>query len=420
MNLAPVRLFIYSGNFIVLIQYLVISLQIDIQTLSNAIINQADLCVKCGMCSNQCPTYLIHHDENESPRGRVSLAQAIASKAIPDSDQVSAHIDSCLSCLRCEKICPSKVPFSLIMENTQQLIHHTDDYNKIINTISNLKYSQWKILGKIYRLTQLTGLLKLGSTLFFRKYRHYIIPSSKIKPVANHQEKIQLFTGCLSNFFDQRTQSSLINLLSACKVTTIIPPDQQCCGALAKHNHAYQISKQCQNNNQKSFSNEKPILFTATGCGAHLKKLKNTQKNSIFSTIEEAGQYLLNHKNFVSLEFASLKKTVLIHSPCSEKNDLKQSSSYQLINKIPDIKILQINEATPCCGAAGNNMIKNPAEARLIREYTENEIEKAQPDIIVSTNYPCAMHIAAGLREKGLDIEVMHPLSLLQEQLISR
>ena len=65
-------------------------------------------------------------------------------------------------------------------------------------------------------------------------------------------------------------------------------------------------------------------------------------------------------------------------------------------------------------------MIKHTEAAQQIRFYTEKEILNIKPQIIVSTNYPCAMHIAAGLKEKGLDIEVMHPLSLLARQLMTR
>jgi hypothetical protein len=38
-------------------------------------------------------------------------------------------------------------------------------------------------------------------------------------------------------------------------------------------------------------------------------------------------------------------------------------------------------------------------------------------DILVTTNIGCALHLAAGLREQGLNIEALHPVTLLMRQL---
>ena len=47
---------------------------------------QTDLCVKCGLCLPHCPTYLKTQDENESPRGRLSLIQGWARSEL-EADQ---------------------------------------------------------------------------------------------------------------------------------------------------------------------------------------------------------------------------------------------------------------------------------------------------------------------------------------------
>jgi len=304
------------------------------------------------------------------------------------------------------------------MDNSKQLLSQngTPAKAKLIAKIIKLNQTQWRRLAKTYRLASRSGLLFFGSLFFYRQFRDYLRPVAKSPENQSFKEQIQLFTGCLSHLFDQQTHYSLVSLLNACNVSVAIPKNQQCCGAIAKHSGMLKEADLCHTNNETAFDADKPILFSASGCGAHLKH----QKNSKLNTSIEAGEFLLSHKNFSNLQFTNLDKKILVHSPCSEKNDLKRCSTTQLLSHIPGISITNIPDSTPCCGAAGSYMLKQPKLAGQIRELTEEEILRHQPDIIVTTNFPCAMHIAAGLKQKGLDIEVMHPLSLLQKQLNTR
>ena len=55
-------------------------------------------CVHCGFCLPSCPTYALWGEEMGSPRGRIHLmAQAL--DGAPLTGPVTAHIDSCLSCM---------------------------------------------------------------------------------------------------------------------------------------------------------------------------------------------------------------------------------------------------------------------------------------------------------------------------------
>ncbi len=61
-------------------------------------LRDADLCVKCGLCLAHCPTYLNSHDEGDSPRGRIALAQGVASGRLPLTNRVHDHLSGCLVC----------------------------------------------------------------------------------------------------------------------------------------------------------------------------------------------------------------------------------------------------------------------------------------------------------------------------------
>src|SRR3546814_20170178 len=77
---------------------------------------KADLCVKCGLCLPHCPTYQETRNEADSPRGRIMLMQGLASGMIGHSDSLQSHLDGCLSCRSCERVCPATVPYGELID----------------------------------------------------------------------------------------------------------------------------------------------------------------------------------------------------------------------------------------------------------------------------------------------------------------
>ena len=70
-------------------------------------------------------------------------------------------------------------------------------------------------------------------------------------------------------------------------------------------------------------------------------------------------------------------------------------------------------ESTMCCGSAGiYNLLQPETSATLLARKLANA-GKTGAATIVSANPGCMMQIAAGLRQQGVDVEVIHIMSLL-------
>ena len=80
-------------------------------------------CVHCGLCLPKCPTYAELGDENDSPRGRIYLMQAIDSGRIAPSERIQHHLDLCLDCRACETVCPSGVQYGRLIESYRTKIN---------------------------------------------------------------------------------------------------------------------------------------------------------------------------------------------------------------------------------------------------------------------------------------------------------
>ncbi len=395
---------------------------------------ELDRCVMCGMCSQHCPTYQLTADENESPRGRIALIAALNSKQLDADAHLQTHLKHCTGCRACEAYCPSGVRFGTIMNEAKALLPNLPAPSMPSpQTIRWLRLYQRSGLQKI---TRASGLLKpLGLAQKENLLPH--IPDTPdwrsyypAKPGISHCGDIALFTGCIANIFDREALDASRRLLNALGYGVHVPPTQSCCGAMALHNGQADEATALSQQNLDAFSklDIQAIVHTASGCTAHLSEYSQQlpEEQGFVNKIKDISQFLNELEWPAHLSIAPLHKTVALHTPCSLQNVLRQADApRQLLQRIPKLEIVPLVQSTRCCGGAGQYMLEQADFARQLREQTLDALnhislmKKARQkiDTLVTSNLGCALHLAAGLRERGQAIVVTHPVALLAKQL---
>jgi glycolate oxidase iron-sulfur subunit len=395
------------------------------------LLSVADSCVKCGICAPHCPTYTHTQNENESPRGRIALIQAWAGGNLPITDNLLAHIDSCLLCRACEKACPAVVPYGKLIDDFRAEIHEesaTKTSVKIVKSVaenkrvqsfvkSGLRFYQSNHLQKTARFLRLPNLFGL-------KELDRLVPNVKAQePLKNYyaaqneaKGDVGLFVGCMGELFDFETVNAAIMVLTYVGFNVYLPKNQTCCGALALHDGDKAGASKLENQNELAFAAEnlQAIVTIASGCGVTLREY--SAKNFTVKVMD-ISHFLIQ----TDFDFSTLNPfvgNVRLHSPCSLKNGLKTDKSVlKLLQKIPDINISALPETTQCCGAAGSYSLRHDKMAQtLLNELLTTTLEKPTY-CLVSSNIGCALHIAAGLRERGEKIEVIHPIVAIYRSL---
>lgn len=406
------------------------------------LIKAADQCVMCGMCLPACPTYMKTRDEAESPRGRISLIQALLQGRLAPDSALRRHLDSCLTCRACERICPSGVPYGRIIDGAHALLRQQKPargwmLEQLLETTASPK--RLRLGAKMLQIARLSGTQKLvqrGLQSFspdaalwkefmpaeLPEIRHWQASYPAVGPMHG---KVALFTGCIANIVDQQTLRDAVTLLTRCGYEVDVPSAQVCCGAL--HHHAGDLTRAqrlaAQNLSAFDISDVDAIIFTASGCGAHLTEYgehgdAGTRAAEFSGRCREISQFLLECGGLERLAFKPLSGRVAVHEPCTQRNVLKQCATpYRLLEHIPQIDLRPLPGNQFCCGAAGSYMLEHPEMARSLREDKLKAISKIGTQILASSNIGCILHIAAGLRQQGQSVEVMHPVSVLARQL---
>ena len=397
-------------------------------------LSATDRCVKCGLCLPHCPTFKLSGIEADSPRGRISLMQAMDSPDVSWSPGLFRYLDRCLECRACEAMCPSKVPFGQLMDTARTRMEAqrqrslSGRWLRAAGLAMLTSPARLKLLGLALRLYRRLGLQPLitrlpGSPLGLRRLNR-LLPAGHNAAVptpnaAKTSGTVDLFRGCIASLVDAHTLAAAQRLLQQLGYRVNVPARQGCCGALHQHNGDPRTAARLAASNRTAFGDSNnPILVTASGCAAQLLEYATLYgETGVSQRVSDILHFLLAHER-TALQFAPLPQTVAVHIPCSHRNVLRQGQDIlAILDWIPALRPLALNPQGGCCGAAGSYLLSQPEVADQLRDDMLEPLAASGTRLLVTSNIGCSMHLQAGLKEKGLDIEVVHPVVLLARQL---
>ena len=386
----------------------------------------ADQCVKCGLCLPHCPTYHVGRSEAESPRGRIAFAQALAMGRIEATPTLSTHLDQCLACLHCERVCPSKVRYGELIVATRALLRGParPRWSPIGFLAVHLRWlraalrlANAPIIGHILRSRAAQALLRpLRLDRLLRELpRLPIVDRSATRQIASPRGRVGLFLGCVAAATDRDVHAGAARLLRALGYEVVLPGDQGCCGALALHAGDIGGADRLGAKLRDAFAGVDTVLVSASGCFG-------TLRDHVFARgaprVREIHEFLDADAQVSKLRFRPLPARAALHTPCTQRNVARSHNAIaRLLGRIPQLEIAPLPEQPGCCGAAGDYFLKHAPIADALRAEKVEQTRVLGSDLLVTSNVGCRIFLDNGMRQTGQTIPVTHPVVLLAQQL---
>jgi len=109
-------------------------------------------------------------------------------------------------------------------------------------------------------------------------------------------------------------------------------------------------------------------------------------------------------------------QVVTYHESCHLAHGQKITSQpRQLLNLIPNLKLVELPESTWCCGSAGIYNIVQPEMANQLLERKLKHIESTGASIVANGNPGCLLQLINGAKLRSMNLRVAHPVTLLAE-----
>jgi glycolate oxidase iron-sulfur subunit len=369
-------------------------------------------CVACGLCLPHCPTYRLTGEESASPRGRIAAMREVAEGRSPVDDTFASFMDRCLSCRACEDVCPSHVPFGRMMEAAREQIEPL--------RTRRARAARWLGLEVALPRRKLlwiaAALQPLARPFLPPRVRAVVPPPSALfhrlpaltPAVGDERGTVAMLSGCVQDRWFREVNLATIRVLSRNGWRVTVPRDQVCCGALSAHNGRLRTARALGRRNARAFAGTDHVVVNAAGCGAHMADATGEDAlpvRDLMAFLAEEG---------LRAELGEIYAKVAVHDACHALRVLGvHDQPRRVLRSIPGLEVAEIANGDRCCGAAGLYNVTQPAMSGELRRQKAESVAATGASIVASANPGCTMQLAAGLRDLGVCVEILHPVQLL-------
>ena len=88
-----------------------------------------------------------------------------------------------------------------------------------------------------------------------------------------------------------------------------------------------------------------------------------------------------------------------------------------LLGMIDGLELVELPEADWCCGSAGSQLITHYETSLKVLDRKMDNLAGTQAQVIASGCPGCQMQLITGIQRRGLDVRVVHPITLARRSL---
>ena len=386
-------------------------------------------CVHCGFCNATCPTYQLLGDELDGPRGRIYLIKQVLEGHAPTA-KTQLHLDRCLSCRNCETTCPSGVDYHNLLDIGRAVVDAAvpRPAGQRLLRQSLLRQSLRAVVpnpGLFKRLIN-TGerLRALLPEALQAKLPRNVRPAGE-RTTARHPRQVLMLEGCVQPSLSPNTNAATARVLDRLQIGVIAVSQAGCCGAVDYHLDAQEAGLNRARRNIDAWwpsieNGAEAIVQTASGCGAFIKDYGHLLSHDP-AYASRAGRVSALARDLVEvlrdepLEQLQVNAATRIafHCPCTLQHAQKLGGAVEALLTRLGFNLTPVPDSHLCCGSAGTWSLTQPELSRQLRDNRLNALESGQPQLIVTANIGCQIHLDGAGRTP-----VRHWIELVEEALI--
>ena len=399
-------------------------------------------CNRCGFCQTACPVFRATGHEAGVARGRLALLRAIIEGRVEWSEEMKEPLFACLGCGACTAHCFPAVATAdlMLLARSQYLdeVGRSEIHRLLFNHL--LPYpNRLRLAARAAALGKKTGASKVAKALGLLRIFGRDFPKAegiveqfpkqalrdKIKPCVLDGEgeslRIGYFVGCgIDIMAPLAAEASIGLMLSLAKSVTVLA--NCCCGLPAANYGDRAAAQKLAEKNLALLDGDFDIVVTdCSSCASYLKKYpalfpdgdpRHEAAEAAASRVRDIVELLAEAEPAPPTRDGTL--VVTWHDPChAVRGQGLKAEPRKLLKALPGVEYRELPEADWCCGGAGSYALSHYELSREVLDRKIDNVAKTGATVLATSCPACIIHLAYGIRLRGLPIRVCHISELL-------
>jgi L-lactate dehydrogenase complex protein LldE len=244
---------------------------------------------------------------------------------------------------------------------------------------------------------------------------------TQVRPAG---KKVLLMGTCLCDAFYDDVARATVEVLEHLGVEVLFPDNQTCCGQPAFNSGDWAASRKVARFTADVFSGELPVIVPSGSCAAmnfhgnllQFEECPDPAIDSLARRTWEVCDFIVNGLGIREWKGAFEKPTRLaFHRSCHSRGTNTGEAITALLTSIRNAEVVPFGQAEQCCGFGGTFSVTFPHISGRMGSLKLDHILDAAPDLLVSGDMSCLMHISGLARVQGRPIEHKHAIQVLRD-----
>jgi L-lactate dehydrogenase complex protein LldE len=243
---------------------------------------------------------------------------------------------------------------------------------------------------------------------------------------ASAPRRVQLMATCLCDVYYDEVAAAAFEVLEHLGCSVAVPLDQTCCGQPAFNAGDWAAARRVARHTAGVFDGEAPVIIPSGSCarmvshgtGILFEREPDAGAKALASRAWELCDFIVNGLG-VSLWPGRFEASVAFHSSCHSRGTAYGEAARTLLGSIDGLRLVDVAEAEQCCGFGGTFSVSFPIISRELGTLKLEALGAKKPDVVVSGDMGCLMHLTGLARRQGRELRALHVAQVLRDALAS-
>lgn len=240
-------------------------------------------------------------------------------------------------------------------------------------------------------------------------------------------KRVQLMATCLCDAFHDDVAVATVQILEYLGCTVTFPEGQTCCGQPAFNGGDWAASRKVVRHTVKTFAGPDPVVVPSGSCaamvfhGADLEFEKEPDRAEVAELGRrtwELADLIVNGLGITAWP-GTFRGRAAFHRSCHTRGTRSGEAALTLLRSVKGLEIVPFGEGEQCCGFGGTFAVSFPHISTAMGDLKLEHVRAAQPDLLISGDMSCLMHMGGLAAKEGQPISTRHFGQVLRDALVN-